>query len=273
MDFMNSFPGSWSLVRKNLPSLIGAGVGAVAGSFAAGRRAYKEIQKDNQQSRLLTWSSRSKMPIPSVRRVGGMRRRVVRRPYRRIRYSKGMAPLSTKRLVRSTAINSLTQSASTSAYFSANISLNQVQTSDLTAIYRLFRIRKVVVHVIPRVDTANSGVASNFQAFFAAACDPESTATPTSHQQITAYDNSHQKWVTSGDRFTYTFYPKVTNTVDVSGTATAVGSYAINPFLRLDATGITVPHLSMKLGMSTSTATTLVYDWYYDIHFDVRGIA
>jgi len=48
MDFTNSFPGSWNLVRKNLPGLIGAGVGAAAASIAAAGRLYKKFQRDNQ---------------------------------------------------------------------------------------------------------------------------------------------------------------------------------------------------------------------------------
>lgn len=153
------------------------------------------------------------------------------------------------------------------------MALSTVQTSDLTPVYRLYRIRKVVLHLVPRVDNANSGLANNFQGMVAAACDPESTAVPAAITAITAYDNSYQKHIVSGDRFKYTFYPKVTNSVDIGGTATAAGSYAMNPWLRLDATGITVPHLSLKLGVQVTSSTTVSFDAFYEFHFDVKGIA
>ncbi len=129
------------------------------------------------------------------------------------------------------------------------------------------------MHLVPRVDPANSGVVNNYQALVAAACDPENTTTPTSIIGITAYDNSYQKFLNAADKFTYTFYPKVTNSIDISGVATAAGSYAMNPWIRLDSTGVTVPHLSLKLGFNVGASTTVAFDYYYDIHFDTRGIA
>lgn len=271
MDPTEIFPGSWSLVKRNLPTLLGAGVGAIAGSLAAGRKAYRQVKQDQLRSKFVTWSERKMPVLKPARRIGS--RRYVRRRYRRLSRAKGMALNSMKRIVRSTAIGSYTLSAASSLNQSNNITLNQVQTTDLTGIYRLFRLRKVVLHLVPRVDSSNSGVTNNYQAFIACACDPESTAAPSSTLAVTAYDNSYQKFVTSGDRFTYTFYPKVTNTVDLSGAATAVGSYGMNPWLRLDSTGITVPHLSVKFSATTGASTSIVFDYYYDLHFDVKGIA
>lgn len=265
------FSGSWGLVKRNLPGLVGAGIGAVAGALSAGKKAY-DLQKRDSRVKFDTWSERSstmKAPV-AARRVSG-RRYGVRKFYKR---GKGMAVNTSKRFVRSTgSIQLLTVGALTSAYGAVSPTLSLVQTSDLTGIYRLYRIRKVVVHMVPRVDTANSGVANNFQFCAAACCDPESGTAPTSITQIAAYDNSYQKFLVSGDRFKYTFYPKVTNSVDISGVATAAGSYGLNPWLRLDATGITVPHLALKIGVQSAAATTVQFDCYYDIHFDVKGVA
>lgn len=270
---MNPFPGSWPLVRKNLPGLLSAGLYSIGSNYLAGRRAYKAIQTESTRQPFATNTvTRPKM------------RRVYRRPAMRVgkrRYGsrrstkKGMSRDSTKRFVRSTALttNTILVSATTAAYQALNASLQNVQTSDITPVYRLYRLHKVVLHLVPRVDTANSGTVNNFNAFVAACCDNESITVPTAMTQITAYDNSYQKWVKSADHFRYTYYPKVTNTVDIGGVASASGSYATNPWLRLDATGITVPHLCLKLGVQTNASTTLNYDYYFDYHFDVRGIA
>lgn len=274
MDVTLPFPGSWSLVKKNLPSLIGAGIGAIASSYASGRRAYKQLESERKSAPFATsTTSRTSarqptMPTRAYRTARRVRRRMMRRP----RFSKGMTTNAVKRFVRSSTLFTVGLSASSTVFQSSNITLSNVQVSDLTPIYRLFRIRKVVLHLVPRVDPGNSGLVNNFQCMIAAACDPESTAAPTNITQVTAYDNSYQKLLTAGEKFTYTFYPKVTNTIDVSGAATAAGSYATNPWVRLDATGITVPHLSIKLGIQ-SAVTTMNFDYYYDLHFDTRGIA
>lgn len=262
MDVTSPFPASWSLVRKNLPGLLGAGVGALAGSFVAARKAYRQAQVVSRPIR--------KMPVRMARPLRAARRRFSRRRY--VPRNKGMS-LGYRRIVRSTASSSLAITGPAQRnVVNVNSLLNTIETTDLQGIYSLFRIRKVVLHLVPRVDP---GAATNLQTLVAACCDNESTAVPAGIAQITAYDNSYSKWLVSGDRFTYTFYPKVTNTVDISGTATAAGSYGMNPWLRLDATGITVPHLSLKIGAEVATglgAATQSYDYYFDYHIDVKGM-
>lgn len=268
MDFTNSFPGSWGLVRKNLPTLIGAGVGALAGSLSAGRRAYKQVQLDNK-TRFPTWTEQKMRSVPA-RRVGGRRITFRRRAVRRTR----PVSIDYRRVVRSSsALTTLTISAGTFNSVVANIALNGCQTSDLTSAYRLFRIRKVVLHLVPRVDSANSALANNFNCVVAAANDPEGTTVPGSLAAVTAYDNGYMKWLRSSQEFRYTFYPKVVNTVDVSGTATAAGSYAMNPWLQLNATGIAVPHRQLVLVVGCNSTSTISFDYYFDYHFDVKGMA
>lgn len=273
MDFTNSLPGSWNLVKRNLPTLLGAGAGAVIGAWKAGRKAAARIQEDSQRSRFPTWSVKQRsrnMPRYSAMRIG--RRRYPMRRRGTAGRRKGMSQ-EFRRIVRSTGISNEAVAAATLKFDTYSPTLNQVQTSDLTAIYRLYRLKKVVMHLVPRVDPGNSGVSSNFTAYVGTCCDPESTTAPTALTQISAYDNSYQKWLVSGDRYSYTFYPKVTNSIDISGTATAAGSYSTNPWLRLDSVGITVPHLCLKLGISVGAVSSLTYDVYYDYHFDVKGIA
>lgn len=203
MDPTEIFPGSWSLVKRNLPHLLGAGVGAIAGSLAAGRKAYQQVKQDQLRSKFATWSERKMPLLKPARRIGG--RRYVRRRYSRFSRSKGMAVNSIKRFVRTNGVLTHTVTAATSAFINRNVTLADVQTSDLTPVYRLYRIRKVVLHLVARVDAANSGLANNFQAMVATCCDPESSAVPSNIGVITAYDNSYQKFLKSGDKFTYTF--------------------------------------------------------------------
>lgn len=243
---------------------IPLGLALATNAIKAGYDAYRAVKSDPP-------FSTTTMPRSFNRSTKRTYR--ARKPMRTFR-TKGMSINAVKRIVRSTApTNSLTLTASTFAGASVNVVLSNVQTTDLTAIYRLYRIHKVVVHAVPRTSSANSGVVNNYQCVIAACCDPENTATPGGIAAITSYDNSHMKWITSDGHFKYTFYPKVTNSVDISGTSTGVGSYATNPWLRLDSTGITVPHLNLKLGVGTGASTNLVIDYYYDVHFDVKGIA
>lgn len=263
------FPGSWNLVKKNLPGLLGAGVGAIAGSIAAGRRAYRQVQLDNR-SKFPTWSER-KMPLKA--RFVAKRRYPTRRRYPS--YKRRSTSQGWRRVVRTSNITNPITSLAAASFNSVvlNPTLSYVQTSDLTSAYRLFRVRKVVLHAFPRVDAANSGLASNFTTIMAAACDPEGTSAPANIQAITAYDNGYAKCVPSGQSFKYTFYPKVVNTVDVSGTATAAGSYGMNPWLQLNATGITIPHRQLVFGIQSGANTTLSVDAFFEVHFDVKGMA
>lgn len=270
-----SAPGSWNLIKRNWPTLVGAGLGAVAANFAAGKQAYLQAQKDNKK-KFVTWSEK---PKPSMK-PSTYRSRRPRLSFRRRRYSrrpgKSFSGLG-KRLVRTSPIFSLSIAAATSNYSVYQPALGSatigVQTSDLTSAYRLYRIRKVVLHLVPRIDDANSGLVNNYQAYVAAACDPEDTTAATSIGQITAYDNSYQKWITSGDRFTYTFYPKVVNAVGNAGATAYVGSYGSNPWLQLNATGTQIPHQALKIGINLGSSSTVTFDAFFEYHFDVKGVA
>ena len=126
------FPGSWQFVKKNLPSLLGAGVGAIAGSISAGRRAYKQVQIDSR-TKFPTWSER-KMPLKA--RVISRRRF----PVRRRTYRRKLTTLGHRRIVRCTNILNPTFASIAAGSFQSlvfNPVLSAVQTSDLTSAYRL----------------------------------------------------------------------------------------------------------------------------------------
>ncbi len=278
---MDSIPwGSRNFIKRNWASLLATGIGAIYGNYKYGRQAYLQAKKDAAQ-RFLTWSERPRprMSYRSYRPVSRKRAPRMRMSYRRSyrRPGKSFGDGLGRRLVRTSPIFSLTVSAGTSNYSVYNPTLGSgtigVQTSDLTSVFRLYRIRKVVLHLVPRVDDANSGLANNFQAYVAAACDPEDTSAATSIPQLTSYDNSYQKWITSGDKFTYSFYPKVVNAVGNSGATSYVGSYGFNPWLQLNAGGTSIPHQCLKIGINVGTTTTLTFDAFFEYHFDVKGIA
>lgn len=241
--------------------LVGAAAAQVYNAFRAGQRIPPTTSR--------TFPTFSMKSAPSrARRVAGRRRRYVR-PRRSLKLT------DYRRVVRCTQVFDSTVSATSFLATQHNLALQDVQTSDLVSAYRLFRLRKVVVHIIPRVDPGNSGVANNFQASISGACDPEGVtlATIVDQRNVTAYDNSYTKFVQSGQHFRYTFYPKCVNIVDNAGVSTAAGSYAMNPWLQLNATGIQIPHRQLLLGYQLGANTTVTFSRYFEYHFDVKGMA
>lgn len=197
-----------------------------------------------------------------------IRRFGVRKTYRQPRLSDHVF------LTRSTSPQTSLQIAGgfSTGFHTDTIDLAKVQTADLIAKYKLYRIKYVDLILTNRVDPANSGVSNNSAPLIVAACDPASSGVVTSMTQLGAYDNHKASFVPSGRTFTYRFYPKVTNTVNLSGVATAAGSYNSNPWLRCDATGVTIPHLSCVMAVQNTavSVTTLVYSYYYRIGFEVK---
>lgn len=268
-----------SSVLRKFPGVLGAAIAAGSAAYSLGKRAYSSIDKTasfptwSTSSRVLSvgdrWSTMPGKYFPA-RRISGRRRMLPRMAYRP-RYTRRSGEFP-KRMVRSSAVNTLPLVAGALG-IQTNIRLDTVQTSDLIAIYRVYRIRKVVLHLYPRVNPSNSGITNNAQATVCAANDPEGGTLPTSLTQVGAYSNHRQ--ASQLDReFVYTFYPKAVNTVDIAGTSAAVGSYGMNPWLQMNATGITVPHRQLLVYFQTSNpAATYNVDYWWDIHFDVKGIA
>jgi len=207
-----------------------------------------------------------KRRLPSRPRYGS-RRKYLRRYVPRSPFSPW------RRIVRTGATFDSSIAAATFTGAVSNFALSDVQTSDLTSAYRLFRIRKVVAYFVARIDAANSGVANNYCIRVTAACDPEGTTAPASSTAVSAYDNSRDAWLSSGTVFKYTFYPKVVNSVDNAGVATAAGSYDLNPWLQLNGTGIAIPHRQLVWGIATGSTTTVSISRYFEYHFDVKGMA
>lgn len=206
-----------------------------------------------------------------ARRVAG-----VRRSYRR-RYSpkvirrnliKEYVPM---RRTSASATNSLTAGV-LSAYL--DITLNQVYTTDIISTFDVYRIRKVVVEITPQVDLGNNGVVNNSTLHFTCANDTNGDVTSVvSAQYASSFGNYKYGSALSGGKYLYTFYPKVSNTIDVNGTASGLGNYATNPWIKLDPNGIQVPHHRLLTYIaSTNTASTQKVDFTYTIYFDVKRL-
>lgn len=244
-----------------------AGLATAATAYELSKRARQQIAIDSRV-KFPTWSeTMRRKSVPVRRATRRVYKRRTSRPYGR--YATGHQ----RRIIRTSGLQSITYSAATTGGTAITCKLSDVVTSDLQAAYTLYRLRKVVVHLMPRIDAGNSGLTNNFQFMVAAACDPEDTTNPGGVTAVTIYDNSYQKLLTSTDRFKYTFYPKAVNAVGNAGATAFVGSYAMNPWLQLSATGVAIPHNCLKLGFNTGASTTLSFDYYLEYHFDVKGLA
>lgn len=254
--------------KRFLPSAIGLAASSVYNTVLASNRQRKQVALDARQ-RFPTWKESSSMPRTTYRPRYASRKRYSRRP----RMIRRMRPDAIKTLVRTTPLATYNTLATGLLGVSPSFTLGQVFTNDIVAAYRLFRLVKIKLHLVPRVDPGNSGLVNNCQAFIAAACDPEGSTAPTSISQVTSYDNSYQKLVTASDRFTYTFYPKVVNVVDNAGTSSAASSYSTNPWLLLSTAGLVIPHRQLLLYIQQGNAVALSYDHYFEYTFQVKGLA
>lgn len=266
--------------------LLGAAIATGITAFRAGTSAYRAAVSDPKfptdwRERSVPVSGRSSATVvrPYSSEMLGAKRRWSRKPLYAVRPRRYGVPGKVrgsgwaKRLVRTGNPFALATAASQTVFGSLNMNL-ACKTSDLTGIYRYFRLRKVVLHMVPRVDPANSGLANNFQCMVATCCDPEDDSNPASITDITAYDNSYQKLLHSSDSFKYTFYPKVKNSVSNGGTTVVnAGGYGTNPWLTLDSAGTSVPHFCLKYGINSVSSSTITFTCYYEYHFDVKGIA
>lgn len=256
---------SKSLTFRSFKKLIPGGLGAAAAAATANFLLRPSIKRDRS---FVTWSEK----MPSYRKRPRTRR-APRRYMPMVRYR--LSPMRQySNIVRTTQIYSTSIPASGFLAFASQfIKLNLVKTSDLLAAYDLYKIRKVQAVFCPCYDPGNSGIGGNNQICINAACDPSTTATPTAVLDITAYDNHRSAWLVSGKSWTYTFYPKVINTVDNSGTATASGSYAVNPWLQLTTSGVDIPHRQLLFSVGTTAAPSVAVpvSFYFRIHFAVKN--
>lgn len=151
------------------------------------------------------------------------------------------------------------------------ITLGGFVTSDLQSVFQEYRVKKVVVQLTPREDPGNSGIVNNAQKHVICASDTDNVAS-TNTQGVGAYANAKSGVLVAGKSFYYTWYPKVCNYVFNGTTGAAAATYKTNPWLLLNATGVTIPHYMLLYAIQSTNATdTSVVDFQYTIYFDVRG--
>lgn len=226
----------------------------------------------------LAWNyyKRTGDPMP-VRTVRPMRRNaVVRKSFRRKPYRARYVPRNLRNAVvpmrRTTAATSyaLVSSGAVSGYI--DIKLNDVQYSDLLGSYELFRIKKVSVEITPRYDPGQSTSDKNITPHIYCACDCQGTTTVLSTVgTVTQFGNHWYSSVPSGQKYRYTFYPKVTNVIDNAGVSTAVGSYGPNPWLFLNSNGAGITHHRLLWYIQTTDTSSAQFDFVWTIYFDVKG--
>lgn len=245
--------------------LLGLGATALSTAIKLGRRSYAQASRDPPFANSVTMAP-SKRPAsrPNYRRKRSYVRTTVPRPIR-----------SWRSMRRANASAQVMTGTAISNGYRLSPQLAFIPNSDLLGAYRQYRIRKVVFRMTPRVDPASAGLVNNFQFQVSAANFVEGgAAIPTSVNDIMIYDNYYTKYVNSGEDFVYTFYPKVTNSVQGPTVPIASGSYATNPWLKMDATGITVPHeqllVYVQTGLSPSP-TVISWDGFIEIFFDVKS--
>lgn len=250
---------------KSLYSRAGLGLGAIAAgalynAFVGGNRAAKAISADRG------------LPMAYVSRRRAPARVRSRRPARPFNMTRRKVSFY-RRMVRSTAITQAFQiPVGGSVGAIVDLTMGQLYTTDLVAMYRQFRLRKVVVAINPRVSPSNSGIANNYASAVIAACDPDgSAAPPATFGEVTKYNGWRSKILTGNDDKLYiTIYPKALNVINgAAGAAVNVGGYATNPWISLDATGLAVPHKQLVM-FGQNTGVALTFDYIAHFHFEVR---
>lgn len=201
------------------------------------------------------------------------RRRAYRRYPRRV--PRGLGSAETGITLRRSGQPQAAQLVAGGVFGIVRPKLNDCVTTDIVALFREYRVVKCIVRFTKRIDPGAAVANQNAILQIATACDQEGVV-PTAFNEITAYSN-HKRGTLSADRgHTYTFYPKVINSVAViPGTSVAsVGTYSTNPWLQCTAAGVGVEMNSLLFGViSTLTTDTSVAEYVIDYVFQVRGIS
>lgn len=211
------FPGSWSLVKKNLPALVGYAAGSFVENYRQGARARRAIDADRKG--FDTWSERPPARSRRMVRVSGKRR--MKRSYRRrVRISR--SPRQYDVVVRNSQKLSFAGAAGTYAdvYGFVSFKLNDVANfAEITSMYSAYRIKKLVCKFIPRNDTANGNgngttAVSTQPLTVLVATEKSTSTTPVNAADLLTYGDMRILNLYGGRPATHTvWYPAQFNTV------------------------------------------------------------
>lgn len=225
----------------------------IRAAIGLGAFAYNHWRGNHASSSNSTLATSAPLPMPQARRntMPLRRRRRSGRAARRSSYTRRVVPRNTHLVYsyvrRATA--SVVTLVSGNVKVATDTTLNSIFLSDLVQAYDMYRIRKVVFEVVPYYDPATGGPGANAgnqhgsNYFITFACDSTggfTTASWSNEQDLAQFENYKYKSIVAGEKAFYTFYPKVTNTVDNSGTAVPAGNYTVNPWLNMSR--VDVPH-------------------------------
>lgn len=255
-------------MAKGIPLLTraGLGLGAIAAgalynAAVGGHRAHQAIRADRGLPMAGTMRS-TRVPM----------RYKAKRPIRSFNIARRRVGFY-RTVVRTTApVNILAVPVGGFVGNTLDITLSQVYTTDLQAMYRQFRLKKVVAVIYPRVSPANSGIANNYATSVVAACNPDGQAgAPATFSEVSILNGWRSKSLTGAeDKLVFTFYPKALNVINgAAGAAVSAGGYQANPWITLNATGIAVPHKQLVVA-AQNAGVALNFDILMHYHFEVR---
>lgn len=242
-------------------------------------RSSRSVPPLNPSSSRLSSRPSSNMVYPKYRRTNKSRRRPMMRPKWRPPARVGPARGLTIVPFRRTSAPIVVSTASGVGGFRSNVTLSQVFLTDILPVFDVYRMKRVTIEVIPRwdtganyVSTSGGAIGPNDTIWAVAACDPanESIAAPTL-DVVSKFGNYKCQPIVSGGNFKYSFYPKVSNSVQGASASVNSGSYGkFNPWLKMDADGVLVPHSNIIFGLQTAFAASLVTSYTYTltIEFD-----
>jgi len=146
-----------------------------------------------------------------------------------------------------------------------DIGLGLVQIADVQAMYDMYKVDRVTLHLQPRYDPGQSGVTNNTNVWVIAACDPTNQLVPPTWAQIGAFDGAKLGSLGSGKTFSYSFSPKATNALASGNVAAATD------WIYLSAAGYNIAHHNLMLGIqSGNTSDVLQFDYVWEITFSVK---
>lgn len=152
---------------------------------------------------------------------------------------------------------------------------NEIVSSDLVQLFSKYRLLSVTTYFTPTIDPGNSGVVNNTQLTICCCNDPEgNNVAPTALSDPGSFNNHKTGVLVAGRTWSYTYSPKVLNSIHDGNNPVAVGTYSRNPWLILFGPGTGVPHYRLRGFIKSSSATSSqTIDVYHKFRFQVQGIS
>jgi len=262
------FPASWSYVKRNLPSLLGYAAGSFVQryrQFSKNPTSYTTRAIDQDSSRFPTWKGNSmpKASRISTRRVSMRRPRYASRRTTRRGYSDYT-------VIKRSCVIALPAPSGGAISSCMAFTLSQLPSvSEITNLYRLYRIKKVDIKFMSRSspDNANgtgtTATAQNINQYIMAN-DTSKTTPPSTVNDVLSYSNARITNIPNGRSVTHSVYPRAVNTVQGLNIASNTD------WLFTD--NLSAPHYGTQLWISNANSVQAP-DVYLTFTIEVKGRA